>query len=144
MANLAFLELKKGQEVEMKVEHRSDQDYQPPKPKLKAYSGAGELRHLCATGNRLGSPTTPSAATNMPGSFPSSSSSSAIGGLAAPVRAPPSYQVDASQPTTSIQIRLADGSRQVAKFNHSHTVGDLRQFVSMTRPGESARTYGLL
>jgi hypothetical protein len=37
--------------------------------------------------------------------------------------------VDESQPTTSIQLRLGDGTRLVAKFNHTHTVGDIRRFV---------------
>lgn len=34
---------------------------------------------------------------------------------------------DESQPTTSIQLRLADGSRMVAKFNLTHTVADIRR-----------------
>jgi len=32
--------------------------------------------------------------------------------------------VDESQPVTSLQLRLADGTRLVARFNHSHTVAD--------------------
>lgn len=39
--------------------------------------------------------------------------------------------VDASAPTTSVQIRLADGSRLVAALNHSHTVGDLRRYITV-------------
>lgn len=35
---------------------------------------------------------------------------------------------DESQPTTSIQLRLADGSRMVAKFNLTHTVADIRRW----------------
>ena len=31
------------------------------------------------------------------------------------------------QPTTSIQLRLMDGSRMVAKFNLTHTVADIRR-----------------
>ncbi len=59
---------------------------------------------------------------------------SGSGSAAAP---PPSLSVppaltwegaDESQPTTSIQLRLADGSRMVAKFNLSHTVGDIRRW----------------
>ena len=37
--------------------------------------------------------------------------------------------VDSSQPITQIQIRLADGSRLVGKFNHTHTVGDIKRFI---------------
>lgn len=43
----------------------------------------------------------------------------------------PSVPLDPDQPTTSIQIRLADGTRLVAKFNHSHTVNDIRQYINM-------------
>lgn len=31
---------------------------------------------------------------------------------------------------TSLQLRLHDGTRLVAKFNHTHTVGDIRQFIN--------------
>jgi UBX domain-containing protein 1 len=36
--------------------------------------------------------------------------------------------VDASKPTTKIQIRFQDGSRKAQEFNQDHTVGDLRNF----------------
>jgi UBX domain-containing protein 1 len=42
--------------------------------------------------------------------------------------------VDDTQPMTSVQIRLHDGTRLVAKFNHTHTVGDLRGFVDAALP----------
>lgn len=32
-------------------------------------------------------------------------------------------------PITSVHIRLADGTRLVAKFNHSHTVADIRRYI---------------
>lgn len=32
-------------------------------------------------------------------------------------------------PTTSLQIRLVDGTRIVATFNHSHTIGDIRRYI---------------
>ncbi|ONK78990.1 uncharacterized protein A4U43_C01F1740 [Asparagus officinalis] len=37
--------------------------------------------------------------------------------------------VDDSRPVTSIQLRLADGSRTVARFNTDHTVGNIRAFI---------------
>ena len=43
---------------------------------------------------------------------------------------------DESLPTTSIQIRLSDGSRMVARFNYSHTVRDIRR-CSNTRLNSS-------
>jgi hypothetical protein len=41
--------------------------------------------------------------------------------------------VDESKPTTSLQLRLADGSRMVARFNTTHTVGDIRRFIHVSR-----------
>lgn len=38
--------------------------------------------------------------------------------------------VDASKPTTKIQIRFHDGSKKAQEFNEDHTVGDLRALCS--------------
>ena len=38
-------------------------------------------------------------------------------------------------PTTSLQLRLSDGSRVVGRFNLTHTVGDIRRFIASVRPG---------
>ncbi|XP_062184353.1 plant UBX domain-containing protein 4-like [Phragmites australis] len=65
---------------------------------------------------------------------------------APPAQAPPADSrsvgiiVDDSQPFTSIQLRLADGTRMVARFNMRHTVGDIRSFIDASRPG-AARPY---
>lgn len=40
-----------------------------------------------------------------------------------------SVSVDQSTPTTSVQIRLADGSRIVATLNQTHTIADLRRYI---------------
>lgn len=50
--------------------------------------------------------------------------------------------VDESEPATSIQLRLADGSRMVARFNLTHTVSDIRQFIKASRP-DMAQGYAL-
>ncbi|XP_073001342.1 plant UBX domain-containing protein 4-like [Typha latifolia] len=50
--------------------------------------------------------------------------------------------VDASLPSTSIQLRLADGTRMIVRFNAHHTIGDIRSFIDASRPG-AARTYRL-
>lgn len=44
-------------------------------------------------------------------------------------RANDELAVDPEQPTTMIQVRLADGSRVSGRFNHSHTVNDIRRFL---------------
>lgn len=37
--------------------------------------------------------------------------------------------LDVSKPTTTLQIRLADGSVVKAQFNLSHTVADIRRYI---------------
>ncbi|KAK4765172.1 hypothetical protein SAY86_026262 [Trapa natans] len=53
-----------------------------------------------------------------------------------------SVTVNNSLPVTSIQIRLADGTRLIVQFNHHHTINDIRAFIDTSRPGGS-RTYQL-
>ncbi|KAJ3225079.1 hypothetical protein HDU81_008161 [Chytriomyces hyalinus] len=94
--------------------------------KMKAFSGAG---------HRLGSEASAESSSALPGGFPSSPSSSSATSTPA-VSA--TISVDPNAPTTSIQIRLADGTRLVARMNHSHTVGDLRSFIQASRPGQGS------
>ncbi|KAL7142296.1 hypothetical protein ABFS83_08G114500 [Erythranthe nasuta] len=42
--------------------------------------------------------------------------------------------VDETQSTTSIQLRLADGTRMVSRFNNNHTIRDVRAFIDASRP----------
>jgi UBX domain-containing protein 1 len=113
----------------MRVAKRTDEDYkEPPKAPPKAFEGAG---------NRLGSVASPlSSSSSTPGSFPGAAS-------AAAPPPPRSLQIDESQPVTSIQIRLADGTRMVARFNHTHTINDIRGFINASRAGEASRPYVL-
>lgn len=39
------------------------------------------------------------------------------------------FQIDESQPTTNVQIRLADGSRLLGHFNQVHTIDDVRRYI---------------
>lgn len=50
--------------------------------------------------------------------------------------------IDPSLPSTSIQLRLADGTRLVGHFNLHHTINDIRTFIDLSRPGTS-RNYQL-
>ena len=51
--------------------------------------------------------------------------------------------IDESAPSTSIQLRLRDGSRLVAKFNLTHTVADIRAFIAQASPGCASGSYTL-
>ena len=50
--------------------------------------------------------------------------------------------VDESLPSTSIQLRLVDGTRLITHFNFHHTVDDIRSFINASRPG-TATNYQL-
>lgn len=72
------------------------------------------------------------------------SSSGAPPAPAAPSGPPGEWHVDESQPTTSIQLRLADGSRVVGRFNHNHTVADIFKFIRTIRPGSNPTSLQLM
>lgn len=112
-APLSILNVKFGQQVELRVAQRQTEAYQPPPKKpMKAFSGSG---------NRLGSPASELVGSSasapahqpsqgMPGGFGSSGQASAqaiveSGGLR--------LHVDESKPTTNVQVRLADGTKYV-------------------------------
>lgn len=121
----ALMNVTYGQPVNVKVAHRLQEDYQPPPKKpVKAFSGSGQ---------RLGS-VVPGTVTRLPVSQGSSSSSH---------RPNVGLQIDPSQPTTSLQIRLHDGTKLVAKFNQTHTVQDVINFINSSRPNESSTPYRL-
>ncbi|KAI8092500.1 uncharacterized protein BX664DRAFT_88744 [Halteromyces radiatus] len=118
-APLSLLNVKHGQPVDVRVARRQDEDYvPPPKAPPKPFEG---------TGNRLGSPAP---------SSPSISSNTTAPAAATTAAAP---EIDANLPITSVQIRLGDGSRLVAKFNHTHTIGDIRRYIDSQRPNQ--RSY---
>ncbi|KAF8414144.1 hypothetical protein HHK36_002143 [Tetracentron sinense] len=50
--------------------------------------------------------------------------------------------VDETLPSTSIQLRLVDGTRMIARFNYHHTISDIHAFIDASGPG-AARTYQL-
>ncbi|CAO3616088.1 unnamed protein product [Cunninghamella echinulata] len=119
-APLSLLNVQHGQPVDVRVARRQDEDYvPPPKAPPKPFEGAG---------HRLGGSSAPSPASTSSGT-PTNTSSSL---------SPP--DVDPNQPTTSLQIRLVDGSRLVAKFNHTHTVGDIRRYINAERSSERPYT----
>lgn len=56
------------------------------------------------------------------------------GDVGAPLVVPREAALDASAPTTSVQLRLPDGSRAVLKLNQGHTVADLRAHAATLTP----------
>ncbi|CAG8440244.1 3058_t:CDS:10 [Diversispora eburnea] len=131
-APLALLNVKQDRPVDVRVTRRLDEDYKPsPKKPSQPFSGSGK---------RLGSPT-PAVISNTPGAYPSTSSTSSA--ASASTLRPYEFEVDESLPVTSIQVRLGDGTRMLARFNHTHTVRDIRNFINASRVGEASRNYVL-
>ncbi|GMK58420.1 hypothetical protein CspeluHIS016_0504520 [Cutaneotrichosporon spelunceum] len=114
-APLELFDVRFDQALKIEVDQRTDEDYQePPKKPAKPFSGGG---------NRLGA-----------GSPEISGAGQSTSAPAAPPVAKPEIEVDASKPTTTVQLRLADGTRLVVKVNLDHTVADLRGLVAASRP----------
>ncbi|EDW00647.1 UBX domain-containing protein 2B [Drosophila grimshawi] len=55
-----------------------------------------------------------------------------------------SLQLNRQTGMTTIQFRLADGSRISAQFNTTHNVGDLYRFVRMARPQYASENFLLM
>ena len=99
---------------------RKTHDYEPPK--YRAFKGAG---HKLTSDEPKGEADAGAAAEAAATDAAAGSGSGSGSGWAGP---------DESKPTTSVQIRLADGSRLVAKFNLDQNVGDIRQFIRVCKP----------
>lgn len=121
-APLHILNVEHGQEVDVEVHAHKDEDYKQPKKKYVPFSGSG---------NRLGSPT-PGAGSIAPPPSSTTASSSTTGS------AQPTMDIDSSAPIVTLQIRLGDGTRLQSRFNTTHTVGDVYDFVARAAPQQRA------
>ncbi|KAM4705784.1 UBX domain-containing protein 2B [Rhinophrynus dorsalis] len=101
-----------GGQVNLDMEDHQDQVYIKPRLKFKAFSGEGQ---------KLGSLTPEIIST------PSSPEEEHKAFFNADI------DLDEDEPTTKIQIRLADGSRLIQRFNLSHRIMDVRQFIIQSR-----------
>lgn len=134
----SILNIQPGQHVELRVAKNTEQNFDPSLRPKKASTFGG-------SGNRLGAPV-PS------GGAPSSSGSTMPGGFGAEGSTSTrsdrpresittQFEVDQSLPMTSVQVRLADGTRMVCRMNHTHTVRDIRNFINASRPENLTRPY---
>jgi UBX domain-containing protein 1 len=125
-APLHLMGVRPDQPVDVQlVKH--DENYKAPPKVYKPFSGAGQ---------RLGSPT------------PSGSGIAAAPAPAPPRTAPPASSVpevdiDTSAPTVMLRIQLADGTRLPARFNTTHTIGDVYSFIERAYPGSNERSWVL-
>nr|XP_036854085.1 UBX domain-containing protein 2B isoform X1 [Manis javanica] len=109
-----------GGQVNLDMEDHQDQEYIRPRLRFKAFSGEGQ---------KLGSLTPEIVST------PSSPEEEERSILNAAV------PVDDSVPTTKIQVRLADGSRLIQRFNSTHRILDVRDFIVRSRPEFAALDF---
>ncbi|SCZ89856.1 BZ3500_MvSof-1268-A1-R1_Chr1-3g01620 [Microbotryum saponariae] len=128
-APLSLLNVRHDQPVELRVARRMSEDWvrQPPPPE-GPFAGSG---------HRLGSEAPSFAAA------PSTTSHQPASTASAAISTSSTFQVDPSQPTTTLQIRLRSGERMVARFNHTHTVGDIRAYINASQPGQATANYAL-
>lgn len=133
-APLALLGVQPGQEVDLNLDPHKDQKFVQPKQKYKPFGGSGQ---------RLGSPT-PGPSTSAPAQPAAAASAPITSSSSAAASSSPSVSVDESQPTITLQIRLGDGTRLSSRFNTSHTIGDVYEFVNASNTASLARSYALM
>jgi UBX domain-containing protein 1 len=47
-------------------------------------------------------------------------------------------------PTLTLQVRLGDGTRLSSRFNTTHTIGDVYDFVTRASPASQGRVWALM
>ncbi|KAJ9592503.1 hypothetical protein L9F63_015820, partial [Diploptera punctata] len=117
----------RGSEVHVNMEDHRHEDFITLKPKVKAFSGRGHV---------LGSPSPATIGITKPLDEKDRAANEE--------QARSSVTVDSAQPLTTVQIRLADGSRLIGQFNHSHTIADLRRYITTARPQYEHQNFSLL
>ncbi|XP_017185225.3 plant UBX domain-containing protein 4 [Malus domestica] len=103
---------------------RRDEEYPEPMKRHVAFQGVGRT---------LGGSTSAAATTDSTAAAPP------LTGAPLPSMG---LVVDQSLPSTSVQLRLADGTRMVSRFNYHHTIRDIHAFIDASRP-DGTRSYRL-
>jgi UBX domain-containing protein 1 len=106
----------RGREVNVDMEDHHMEEFMEPKRKALVFGGKGHV---------LGSP---APATVTAAAAPALSDTEKADNEEA---AKTAVGVDSSQPNTTVQVRLMDGSRLLVNLNHTHTVGDLRRYITL-------------
>ncbi|XP_063983054.1 NSFL1 cofactor p47 isoform X2 [Diachasmimorpha longicaudata] len=116
-----------GVEVRLAMEDHRHEEYVPPKPKVKAFAGKG---------HKLGSPSPATVGMTVPVDPADQAANES--------QARSQLNLDTNSPTTTIQIRLADGQNIREQFNLTHTVGDIRRYITTMRPHYAIQDFSLL
>ncbi|KAJ6655878.1 hypothetical protein lerEdw1_004648 [Lerista edwardsae] len=138
--------LARGGQVNLDLEDHRDEEFSKPRGAFRAFTGEGQ---------KLGRGSFTSQSTlHLVNQFPHlcpRSTAPQVMGTSSPsqqaeneAKASSSVTISESEPTTNIQIRLADGGRLVQKFNHSHRIRDIRLFIVDARPAMAATSFSLM
>lgn len=134
-APLHLMDVEHGQRCDVRLQQHEGDWQQLPRI----------YRPFGGQGRRLGSP--------VPGdgngaSVPFQGASAAAGSILTPAAAPapaaaaaPLADVDTNQPSVAIRFQMPDGSRLPARFNLTHTIGDLYQFARSASADTRARSF---
>eukprot|EP01088_Endostelium_zonatum_P009744 TRINITY_DN23047_c0_g1_i1.p1 TRINITY_DN23047_c0_g1~~TRINITY_DN23047_c0_g1_i1.p1 ORF type:complete len:392 (-),score=131.23 TRINITY_DN23047_c0_g1_i1:37-1047(-) len=107
-----------AQGLAVDVVKKEGEDYKEPPPVFQAFTGGGQK-------------------------LESSTTTSAVSGSGRPVSKV--VNLNENEPVTTIQIWMVDGTKFTHKFNHSQTVGDIRQVIDnkVISEGKQAVRYRL-
>lgn len=131
-APLDLLGVEQGQEVDLQVHPHREEDYKPPPKKYRPFGGEGQ---------RLGSPTPAlSSSSSTSHALPTAAANASSSGSGAGTQP----TLDESAPTVTLQIRLGDGSQLRSRFNTTHTIGDVYEFVNAASTASTQRSYALM
>lgn len=115
-APLHLMEVEHGQRCDVRLQQHEEDWHQLPRI-YKPFGGQGR---------RLGSPVPGDG--NAPSASVQAATAPAAPAASAATTAP-TADVDSSQPSVAIRFQMPDGSRLPARFNLTHTIGDLYQFA---------------
>lgn len=127
----------KGRQVSINMTNKIHEDYEPKKSSLKAFTGSG---------NTLGSlaPSVSGQVTNAGPGGSANKPAETADPKAQEETAKTQLNLNTSEPATNIQVRLGDGSRLVVRANHTHTIADLRTYITTARPQYASQPFALM
>jgi UBX domain-containing protein 1 len=127
-APLHLMNVRYDQPIDVKLQQHNE-NYRPLPKVYRPFGGEGR---------RLGSPVPGESSVAPPPAAAATTTQRASGASQTA-----STDVDESQPTLMIRIQMPDGTRLPARFNTTHTIGDVYSFVQQASPATSSRNWVL-